>query len=119
MGRYGLRIFHEHTPKTYPCKPAPFNQTAHELGLNPYTENPVIPAIYENFIAYKNGRNGVIAEDIGAVRFVNFKTVDNVLGGIEVNRIFDVRDDEFGWAGVENAIVVGRSAKSKEFPLTF
>ena len=53
------------------------------------------------------------------MRFVNFKTVDNVLGGIEVNRIFDVRDDEFGWAGVENAIVVGRSAKSKEFPLTF
>jgi hypothetical protein len=119
MGRYGLRIFHEHTPRKHPCSPVTFNQTAHDLGLDPYTANPVIPAYYENFIAYKNGRNGVIAEDIGAVRFVNIKTVDNILGGIEVNRIFDVRDDDFGGAYIDGAIVVGRSQKSVDHPTTF
>ena len=109
MGRYGLRIFHEHTPRTHPCSPVVFNETAHGLGLDPYHSNPVIPAVYENFLAYKNGRNGVIAEDIGAVRFKNIKTVANILGGIEVNRIFDVRDDPTGGAWIDGAVVVGRS----------
>ena len=61
----------------------------------------------------------MITEDIGAVRFVNIKTVDNILGGIEVNRIFDVRDDATGGAYIENAVVVGRSQKSIDDPTTF
>jgi hypothetical protein len=40
---------------------------------------------------------------------VNIKTVDNVLGGIEVNKIFDVHDDETGGAYIDGAVVVGRS----------
>lgn len=112
MGRYGLRIFHEHTPRTRPCDPVTFDEDAFANGENPYHSNPVIVANYENFIAYKNGRNGVIAEDIGSVRFINFKTVDNILGGIEINRIFDVRDDDWGGAWLDGAVVVGRSQKS-------
>jgi hypothetical protein len=67
----------------------------------------VIVANYDNFIGYKCGRNGAIAEDLGAVRFNNFKTVDNILGGIEINRIFNVRDDEFGGAYINGAVIVG------------
>ena len=119
MGRYGLRIFHEHTPRTRPCDPVVFDEEAYANGEDPYHSNPVIVANYENFIGYKNGRNGAIAEDIGAVRFINFKTVDNVLGGIEVNRIFDVRDDEFGGPWIDGAVVVGRSQKSIDDETTF
>jgi hypothetical protein len=119
MGRYGLRIFHEHTPRTNPCSPVVFDEPALLLGEDPYKSNPPIPAVYENFVAYKIGRNGVIAEDLGAVTFRNIATVDNILGGIEVNRIFGVRDDAFGGAKIDGAIVVGRSAKSKAQPLTF
>ena len=119
QGRYGLRIFHKHNPRTYPCKAVVFDEEAYAAGTDPYHSNPVIPAYYENFIAYKNGRNGVIAEDIGAVRFVNFKTADNILAGIEVNKIIDVRDDEFGIAYLEDAVVIGRTQKSIDHPETF
>jgi len=34
-------------------------------------------------ISYKNGRNGAIAEEIGDVRWNNFKTADNILAGLE------------------------------------
>ena len=119
MGRYGLRIFHEHTPRTFPCQPVVFDEEAFNNGSDPYHSNPVIPAYYQDSTFYKNGRNGVITEDIGAVRFVNIKTVDNILGGIEVNRIFDVRDDATGGAYIENAVVVGRSQKSIDDPTTF
>ena len=112
VGRYGLRIFHEHTPRTRPCDPITFDDSVGDEG-NPYWENPVIPAVYENFVAWKCGRNGVIAEDIGAVRFENIRTCDNTLAGIEVNRILDVRDDEWGGPWVKGALLIGRSHKSE------
>ena len=119
MGRYGLRIFHKHKPRTYPCQAVVFDEEAYAAGTDPYHSNPVIPAYYRNFIGYKCGRNGVIAEDLGAVRFINFKTVDNILAGIEVNKIIDVRDDSWGAAYVEDALLVGRSHKSIADPTTF
>ena len=79
----------------------------------------MIVANYENFTGYKCGRNAVIAEDLGAVRFLNFRTVDNILAGIEVNKVKDVRDDEFGGAYIDGAVVVGRSAKSAADVTTF
>lgn len=120
VGRYGLRIFHKHSPRERPCDSVSFSQSAYDAGNNPYTNNPVIPAIYQNFLAYKNGRNGVIAEDIGAVRFVNITTVDHILGGIEINRVVDnIRDDTFGGPYIDGALVIGRSYKSEGVPETF
>ena len=121
MGRYGLRIFHEHTPRTYPCWPTHgrYRDDLLNLGQSPYIENPVIPAVYENFIAYKNGRNGVIAEKIGAVRFKNIKTVDNVLAGFEVSKIYGVRDDPWGAPYLDGGLFIGRSHKSIVEPTTF
>ena len=119
MGRYGLRIFHKHKPRTVPCRGISFDEVAYKAGTNPYWSNPVIVAEYRDFTGYKCGRNGVIAEDLGAVRFINFKTVDNVLGGIEVNKVIDVRNDAWGGAWLEDAIIVGRSQKSIDFPTTF
>ena len=51
-------------PRTYPCKPL----TADPSTPNdPYHNNPVIPSLFYRFTGYKNGRNGAIAERIGAV----------------------------------------------------
>ena len=119
VGRYGLRIFHEHTPRKYPCQPVTFDHDAYLAGENPYHSNPVIPAYYENYTGWKCGRNGAIAEDLGAVRFINFKTIDNTLAGIEVNSLHDIRDDEWGAAYLDGALVIGRAHKSKERPTTF
>lgn len=119
VGRYGLRIFHEHFPRKYQCRDIVFDVEAHERGENPYIENPVIVAEYRSFTAYKCARNGVIAEHIGAVRFIDIKTVDNTLAGIEVNRIKHVRDDPFGGPWIDGAVIVGRSEKSANYPETF
>jgi len=120
MGRYGLRIFHKHSPRTRPCDPITFNQSNYDAGLDPYASNPLITATYSNFLAYKNGRNGVIAEDLGSVRFVNITTMDNTLGGIEVNKVVDnIRDDALGGAYTDGACIIGRSQKSIDRPTTF
>ena len=34
---------------------------------NPYPDNPPIVARFEDLVSYKNGRNGAIAERVGAV----------------------------------------------------
>ena len=34
---------------------------------NPYPNNPPIIAEFHNLVSYKNGRNGAIAERVGAV----------------------------------------------------
>ena len=44
-----------------------------------YDTNPHIVAEFLNLVSYKNGRNGAIAERVGAVQFHNFKTADNKL----------------------------------------
>ena len=73
-GRYGLRVFHELVPRTYPCLP-----------IQPYEENPPVPAQFTNFLGWKNMRNGVIGERLGAIKFKNIKTADNLRAGIEIS----------------------------------
>ena len=63
-GRYGLRIFHNLIPRTYPCEPMVYDATDPN---NPYPNNPPIIAEFRNLVSYKNGRNGAIAERVGAV----------------------------------------------------
>ena len=55
--RYGLRVFPIYVPRTYPCRPIKSSCVE-----NPYAANPPIEANFKNFLAYKNGFNGVITE---------------------------------------------------------
>jgi len=73
---------------------------------DPYHLNPVIPAKFYRLTSYKNGRNGAIAERVGAVEFIDFKTADNKLAGIEFSLTEDVID---GYAKIVDAVLVGRT----------
>ena len=74
-----------------------------------YETNPPIVARFTNLVSYKNGRNGAIAERVGAVQFHNFKTADNKLAGMEFSLTEDIED---GWAKIVGGLVVGRSENS-------
>ena len=119
VGRYGLRLFHEHYPRKFQCQDITFDEEEHAAGRDPYIANPVIVAEYKNFLGYKCARNGVIVEHIGAVRFSNITAVDNTLGGFEVNRIKFVRDDSTASPQIDGGVFVGRSHKTIAQPETF
>ena len=70
-GRYGLRIFHLHTPTVDPCS-----------ALS--STNPSVPALYQNFTGFKNKRAGIIGETLGELTFTNLKFADNLQSGIEL-----------------------------------
>ena len=107
-GRYGLRIFHGHIPRTSPCDPIVYDIN---MPSNPYHTNPIITAEFTNFLGYKNMDNGAIAERVGDIRFVNFKIADNIVAGIEFSLTGD-QGVEDGRAQISNALVVGHSANS-------
>jgi hypothetical protein len=73
VGRYGLRIFHGHIPRVNGC-----------AGIS--DSNPIVTAYYQDYLGYKNGRNGIIGASQGATIFKNIKTVDNRLAGIEIEK---------------------------------
>lgn len=56
-----------------------------------------------------NGRNGAIAERMGAVEFHDFKVADNKLAGIEMSLTSDLID---GYAKIVGGVLVGKSAAS-------
>ena len=107
-GRYGLRIFHNLIPRTFPCEPMVYDPTD---PANPYPNNPPIIANFHNLVSYKNGRNGAIAERVGAVQFHNFKTADNILAGIEFSLTEDIIDD---YAKIVGGMVIGRTENTEE-----
>jgi len=98
-GRYGLRIFHNHTPLTKPC--SPYHATT----------NPMVPAVYENFTGYSNGRNGAIAGGTGAVQFKNFKVADNLLAGIEFEMTWHAK--AHGNCFIDGGLVIGTSTNDQ------
>jgi len=106
-GRYGLRIFHNMIPRKYPCKPITYD---HSNTTDPWHQNPPITAYFTNFTGWKNGRNGAIAEKVGDVRFIDFKTADNLLAGIEFSLTDDHGDNT---TRIDNALVIGRSNNSE------
>lgn len=106
--KYGLRIFHALVPRTFPCKQASYDASYISNGkTDPYWYNPVIPAKFLNFLAWKCGRNGAIAETTGAVEFIDFKIADNLLTGIEFSLIDENTMD--GLAKVVGGTVVGNT----------
>lgn len=46
-----------------------------------------MPAVFEDLIAWKCGRNGAITERTGAVVFKNFRIADSGIAGIEFSVI--------------------------------
>ena len=102
-GRYGLRLFHNMIPRKYPCQPIVYDPTNE---TDPYWQNPPVTAIFEDFVSWKGLRNGAIAKKVGDVRFVNFKTADNMLAGMEF-----AETDFFGneMAQVNGGFAVGRT----------
>jgi hypothetical protein len=111
--KYGLRIFHALIPRTYPCRSSPYDRDYLSKGkTDPYWVNPKIPAIFENLIAWKCGRNGAITERTGHVEFQNFRVADNGIAGMEFSIIEDISDQ--GRAKVNGGLVVGNTGLNDE-----
>ena len=105
-GRYGLRIFHNMVPREFPCRPIVRDFTNE---TDPYHANRPITANFNNFTAWKCGRNGAIAEKVGVVKFNNFKTADHILAGIEFEIAHEFYLGDTETAGIYDALVIGRS----------
>lgn len=102
--RYGLRIFHRMVPRQFPCKPISYDP----LNLaDPFHSNRLQKVEFRELTAWKNGRNGAIAGEVGDVRFVDFKVADNYWAGIEFENTKHVPGTHK--AGVYNAMVIARS----------
>lgn len=107
-GRYGLRIFHQLIPRENPCSNFIINKQSES---NPFGSNAPIIAEFRNLVSYKNGRNGAITERTGGVKFIDFKTADNILAGMEFSETNKVPFD--GYTMVKGGIVVARSANTE------
>ena len=93
VGRYGLRIFHDHVPREKPCQSIS-------------ASNPEITAVYENFTAYKCNRSGIMGLRLGAVVFRNAKVADNLNSGIQFDHVV-TSDDEANY--LDGALIIGTS----------
>lgn len=103
LPNYGLRVFHGHSPRMSPCKGISYDP---ENLSDPYASNPLVQAVYQDFTAYKCGRNGVIGGELGAVTFKNIAAIDNGIAGLEIEKVVDVFDNI---GKVEDSFIVGRS----------
>lgn len=91
-GKYGFRIFHDMTPKKFPCKPL--------SDKNPFLETKI-----ETLTSWKNGQDGAIAERIADVKFVDLRLADNIKAGIEVSFL----EGGLGMSGVHNSTIINKS----------
>ena len=87
--KYGLRIFHKLVPRKDPCKAITYEPLNPD---GPYASNPLVTANFTNFVGWKNLHVGAIFEQLGDVRFINFKVSDNLIAGIEVSMTKDTMD---------------------------
>lgn len=111
-GRYGLRLFHQLVPLTYPCGGVVYDPTN---KTDPYWQNPPITAHFVNVTSWKNGRNGVIVNRVGAICLENIKAADNLLAGIE----FEIANSHIlGYANVCSALVIGHTENADEYTMT-
>ena len=97
-GKYGLRIFQEFYPLENPC-------TGIKEG------NAFIKTELLNHTAWKCGRNGAIAEQVGDVRLVGFKVADNILAGIEVT--YAGYSPWYTTTRISDAVVIGNTGNTE------
>ena len=107
MAKYGLRIFHRFFPSGSPGEPIANYSRADWWNV----DNKPVPAEFKRFTAWKCTRDGAIAEEVGDVRFVDFKVADNVFAGIELTYTQFTR--WFHTTRVVNAMIVGNSGNSE------
>ena len=75
--RFGLRIFQLYSSQN-PCLPIRRNDQ-----IDPWALNPSIQNTFFNYLVYKNGEDGLLAEQVGNTIFQNITAVDNGHAGIE------------------------------------
>ena len=61
----------------YPCQPL-----RDETLADPWSSNPSIPSLFYNYVVYKNGEAGVLAENVGNMQFQNITAAENKLAGV-------------------------------------
>ena len=81
-GRYGLRIFHRFTPVTNPCLALAGGAFSNREQPDPTVNVPIVTH-FRDFLTYKNMRTGIMAEELGALKFHNVRTADHVFSGVE------------------------------------
>ena len=99
----GLRIS-EYSPRTYPC--IPYDDPTNFQTDIWYQNNEPIPAVFSNFIAFKNFEYGLLVQMIGAVEFRNFKIAESRLCGVKIGQTNLTRED---MANLNGILIVGLS----------
>ena len=117
-GRYGLRIFHRFTPVTNPCAALATGAHKSREQADPKVSVP-IDTDFSDFLSYKNKRTGIIAEELGALKFHNIRVADNIMSGVEfgitmVGPWLTSSDDYH----LQDALIVGASDNSEEAQVT-
>lgn len=79
---------------------------------DPWAYNPPITAEYRDFTAFKNGRTGAIGEDVGDIRWIDFKVADHKLSGLEMT--FREFSEPYTTTRFENALVIGKSGNTED-----
>jgi hypothetical protein len=71
-------------PREFDCRGISYDASN---PSNPFGSNPIQTVTMLRLTSFKNKRNGAIAGLLGDVRYTDFKTADNILAGMEVERI--------------------------------
>lgn len=74
-------------PLTYPCLGIIYDPNNYG---DPYWQNPLITANFINFTGWMNEEDNAIFEEMGDVRFINFKVADALIGNLEVSLAGDL-----------------------------
>lgn len=74
--KFGLRIFN-YAARQYPCLPL-----VDESLVDPWSGNPAIESIFNNYLLWKNAENGVLGEVLGYVTLSNFLIIDSGYSGM-------------------------------------
>lgn len=101
--KYGLRIFHKFYPSSTPGDPIVDYLKANRWDV----PNTPVTATFERFTAWKCQRDGAIAEEIGDVRFKDFKIADCKVAGIETT--YTNYTEWYKTSRIENALIIGNS----------
>ena len=107
LARYGLRIFHRFFPSSSPGDPIANYSRPDWWNVS----NVPVPALFENFTAWKCQLDGAITEDTGDVRFINFKVADNLGAGIEFTYTHWTR--WYQTTRLQNALIIGNSGNTE------
>jgi parallel beta-helix repeat protein len=113
-GRYGLRIFHRMTPSTDPCAALASEKHLEKEMPDTETSQPVLTHI-RDFVGYKNKITGLIASEIGEIKFHNIRVADNLHSGVEFTVTSTgpwlTTDDDYH---LQDSLIVGYTAGNGE-----